>query len=291
MIETIIDTPVRVTPHLDRLREQGIRTVIRYYNHRNSRTLPEKRLTREEAVAVSDHGLTLGVVFQQRGRLLRDFSSERGRGDAQRALECAANIGQPEGSTIYFGVDHDFFRSHEVAAVMDHFRAVLAEVNGRYEVGAYASGGLCRRLREAGLIRHVWLPRALGWSGSRELHESGRWDLFQNQVDTRLGPIPVDTNVANPAREGFGAFSVTEDSLPPQAPRTLELHEVIARSGLNLRAGPDTSFRVLATLPRGALVEVLEVTETNWALVSREGDDSADGYMHRGFLRPLTGSA
>ncbi|GGD02634.1 glycoside hydrolase domain-containing protein [Aquisalinus flavus] len=285
MIETIIDTPVRTTPHLGFLREKGVTTIIRYYNHRNSSVLPEKRITREEAQAICEHGMTVGVVFQQNGRELSDFSVAKGATDSRRALDCASDIGQPEGSTIYFGVDHDFYRSSEIPAIMDHFSAIQSEVGTSYKIGAYASGGLASRMLGAGLIDHAWLPRALGWSGSRDFHRAGKWDLFQNQVDIRLGALPIDTNIANPARGGFGAFSVLDaPALPQNEDRQPHLHVVIARSGLHLRAGAGTGFKVLQTLPMGAIVDVLDISDPDWALVSLQGDMSADGYMYKGFL-------
>ena len=45
----------------------GVQTVIRYYNNKNSATFPTKCLTAAELEALFDAGLSVAVVFQQRG--------------------------------------------------------------------------------------------------------------------------------------------------------------------------------------------------------------------------------
>jgi hypothetical protein len=60
---------------------------------------------------------------------------------------------------------------------------------------------------------------------------------------------------------------------------------VTARKGLVLRAGPDTSFADLKTLPFNT--GVFEIgREGNWIKVDLQGDGKADGYMFGGFLDP-----
>ena len=66
-MHSVIDTPWNTTRYLTTLRAKGVKTVIRYFNHRNSDKLPEKCITPEEAQAIADEGLSLCTVFQQRG--------------------------------------------------------------------------------------------------------------------------------------------------------------------------------------------------------------------------------
>lgn len=60
--------------------------------------------------------------------------------------------------------------------------------------------------------------------------------------------------------------------------------EVIARSGLNMRAGPGTEHPVVAVLPFGASVFVSDESET-WFPVDRENDGAVDGFVHSAFVR------
>lgn len=61
-------------------------------------------------------------------------------------------------------------------------------------------------------------------------------------------------------------------------------YTVIARSGLNLRAGPGVEFPVIGSLPLGARVHVVK-QDGAWALVDGMGDGAADGHVLLSFLR------
>ena len=121
MTRAIIDTPYSVKARARALAASGTRCVIRYYNRKNSQTFPDKCLTRDEAEAIAEAGLSIAVVFQQNHRQLSDFSSDNATANATRALECAAAIGQPGESAIYVSVDHDFYRPSELSVIKDYF--------------------------------------------------------------------------------------------------------------------------------------------------------------------------
>src|SRR5436853_373643 len=109
-MQQIIDVPSNVQELAIPLAEAGVKTVIRYYNHGNSSQLPSKCVTRPELAALHAAGLSVAVVFEQRGGAngnLDDLSDENGTADAQRALALAQEMAQPEGSAIYFAVDSD----------------------------------------------------------------------------------------------------------------------------------------------------------------------------------------
>ncbi len=63
----IIDVAWNVGNYAERLAEAGVKTVIRYYNHRNSERLPSKALSLRERDQLFGAGLSIAVVFQQRG--------------------------------------------------------------------------------------------------------------------------------------------------------------------------------------------------------------------------------
>lgn len=71
------------------------------------------------------------------------------------------------------------------------------------------------------------------------------------------------------------------------------LIRVSPESGLNLRSGPGTHFSVSELLPRGTLLEEVEV-EGNWVqvtVIDAAGRPRASGWVHRRFTEPATGVA
>lgn len=289
----IIDVPSDIQDFARPLAEAGVKSVIRYYNHRNSSALPTKCLTNQELGVLHDAGLSVAVVFQQRGGAdgnLADLDQQSGIDDAQRALNLATDMVQPEGSAIYFAVDFDYFRASELAQIASYFDSVRQTLNGKYSVGIYGSGTVGRHLKARGLVDHIWLAGAMGWSGTRAALEEGDWTIFQKFLEQRseIGGFTHDGNVVNPSFGSFGQFG-TDEALPtPRGEGAAALFKVIARSGLNLRAGASETFRILDTLPSGALVTGLR-RDGAWIQVDVEGDGQADGFMSERFLQPVSG--
>src|SRR5688572_26747480 len=95
------DTSQPVTPvFLKKMREVGVRTIIRYFDHRNE-TFKNKTLTFEERMQIAEAGFNLLVVFQHWGQRISTFRDHtRGKSDAIRALKLAHDVGQPVGSAI-----------------------------------------------------------------------------------------------------------------------------------------------------------------------------------------------
>lgn len=281
MVE-VIDTPWRVTAHIPALKAAGVKAVMRYINHRNSRALPEKRLERGEAAALTAAGLRIATVFQQNARRLRDF--ENPDRDALRAFGHARRgIGQPAGSAVYFAVDHDFVRARELAVIRRYFEGIArardAEPDSvRYAIGAYGSGLVLATLLEAGLIEHAWLALARGWSGTPDFDGAGQWSLRQDRI-SRIGALDVDENTVG-ASGDFGAFEVD----PPRSLDGARLR-VVARRGLRLRARPELGAPILRVLPDGEEVTVVSAA-LGWARIDADGDGAPDGHVCVAFLGP-----
>jgi hypothetical protein len=290
---TIIDTPWYAGGKARALRNAGIETVIRYYNHQNSSTFPRKRLTLAEAEELCGAGLRLAAVFQQRQNQIADFSRAKGLRAGKKAFRIAADeVGQPEGSGIYFSVDFDASQAEIVSAIQPFFEGVkqgmAAEADGGagYRIGAYGSGLVCRALIAAGLTELSWLSMSKGFRETRDAIAAGDYDLSQKFPDTTLLGLGVDYNEANFARPDFGDFVVDADQLvAPPAADVAARYVVTARSGLRLRAGAGTGFDIIGGLPFGATVHVLG-TKDDWAKIDREGDGAGDGFAYAEFLRP-----
>src|SRR5918997_345674 len=209
----IIDTNRRVTNKLTCLGNAGVRSVIRYYARVTRQ--PEKELTRDEAEAIIEAGLSIGVVSQGAGNSPASFSRQKGLLDGAYARNKGAEIGQPSGSTIYFAVDYDASEGELSANIIPYFEAVaetFAPGDGLpdYDIGVYGSGLVCATLLDRGLASRTWLSQSMGFRGSRTFKRSNRWTISQ-QLPSPLCGISVDKNDLNPSQSGFGEFSSLED--------------------------------------------------------------------------------
>ncbi|GLK76592.1 hypothetical protein GCM10008171_18460 [Methylopila jiangsuensis] len=293
-MHAIIDAPRDLSDYAQRLAAAGVRTVIRYYNNRNSKTHPTKCLTRPERDALFAAGLSVAVVFQQRGGAegqIDDLSAANGARDGKRALDLATNaILQPKGTAIYFAVDWDYYKNSQLELVAAYFAAVKAELKGAYRIGVYGSGTVAAYLEARDLVDYVWLAGATGWSGTRDALKSGRWHLFQKHLELKseIGGFIYDGNVANASHGEFGQFDANAPVWSEKAQGHENLFEVVARSGLNLRAGAGEQHRVIQSLPVGAVVSG-HSEQNGWTLVDLEGDGLADGFMASAFLRAVSG--
>jgi hypothetical protein len=208
----VIDVASNVAPFATRLAAAGVKTVIRYYNHRNSAALPSKCLTGEELDALLGAGLAVAVIFQQRGGAaghLEDLDAKHGERDAARAVELATALGQPAGSGIYFSVDWDYASKTELGRLTPYFENAKATLDGRHRLGVYGSGTVGTYLKARGLADQVWLASDLRWSGTRAALDGGDWSLFQKypREVSPFGGFGYDGNVVNPAIQDYGQFT------------------------------------------------------------------------------------
>lgn len=204
----IIDTNHDVTRHLDALKAAGVRTIIRYDNRLNPGG--EKQVKPAEARAIAAAGLRLGIVYEGAGDQSGQFSDGIGHLDAAYARDQAAKRGQPDGSAEFFAVDFDANPLQVRTNVISYFQGVrraFAEDTGKpnLRVGVYGSGLSCRSVVEAGLAELVWISCSMGWSESRVLFASGKWNLRQH-VPQIIAGIDTDPNDINPDRPDIGDF-------------------------------------------------------------------------------------
>jgi hypothetical protein len=100
-----------------------------------------------------------------------------------------------------------------------------------------------------------------------------------SSADVDLGSLETSTAAAPGASEVTSAA----EAMPAAPPSQLPIYKVIARGGLNLRAGPGTEFPIRSNLPFGTLVSLLK-RDGSWALVDKIGDGAADGFAFAAFL-------
>lgn len=200
------DTSAVATPSfLARMREVGVSTVIRYYDHEDE-TLPGKTLRASERDLIAGAGFRLLVVFQHRNDRLSTFTPERGAADAARSLDLAQENAQPRGSAVYFGVDGPW-GERERPLVRAYFREAAPRIRAAgYRIGIYGGGYMCRAMIEERLADLCWLANARSWPGYAEsLADRGSWRLRQTLPET-CGGRAVDFNFPSSPGTDFGQF-------------------------------------------------------------------------------------
>lgn len=214
----IIDTPWNTIAKISCLRNEAIETVVRYYGH-NSVRYPEKVLQKDEALALSNAGFKLMVIFQTTNDHASYFSYDKGRYDGLRAYHWAKDqIGQPVGSGIYFAVDYDATNEQIHNNIIPYFRGVqeiFIKSTGSesvYQVGAYGSGSVVNELKTHNLCKYRWLSESIGFNGSREALDNGSYELYQKfTLNGKICNLDVDFDVQNPAGNDMGVFSLSEN--------------------------------------------------------------------------------
>ncbi len=280
---TVLDTTQDCTSKAAALRGAGYTTIIRYYS-----VNAWKRMGAAEAQALSQAGLMIGAVYQDRQNQPADFSLAQGQTAGQNALNYAQTaIMQPAGSVIYFSADFDPSQDVVTNNILPFFQgvnnAITAGGAAPYRVGVYGSGLTCSAVRGANLAQCAWLAQSKGFAGYQDFLNKKQWHLSQQMPATVLG-IGCDPDDTNPAEPDFGAFSLAPDhfglTLPPAA-----RFVVNAASGLRLRGGPGVNYDGLSVLPAGAPVTVLQ-RDGDWAQVDTTGNGTASGYVFAAYLKP-----
>lgn len=282
MIEGL-STNRRCTASAACLVSEGKQFVFRY--HSRTTAQPEKRLDPREAAELARAGLSLACVYQDRARRPEDFGAARGEQDAVSALTYAGQVGQPEGSAVYFAVDEDFSAAQIRSAVLPYFRAVdqafrAAGGGTSYlKIGVYGSGLACRLVGELPFVDFTWLAEATGW---RESATFTGWHVRQHR-NTGQSLCALGTAFERcEARADFGAFRpVGFDVTAGQGERL----QVKAEGG-NLRHLPTTAFNTPITLlPQGHAVHVLGPSRAGWLRVRTAlGGSDVIGHIARSRL-------
>lgn len=180
MAFTALDTSQNTRPVIPCLKQKGIAAVGRYYTR--NRHNP-KILTADEAQRLSAAGIRIWAVYQNRHREAVDFSADKGKAEAQDALDYARHvIGQPAGSAIYFSADFDASEDIYRHSILPHFTAIaaaFAAAGHPYRIGVYGSGFVCKSLLDANLVQLTWLSQSGGFRGTAQFKASRKWNLLQ----------------------------------------------------------------------------------------------------------------
>lgn len=143
-----------------------------------------KRLTPEEAEAISKAGLQIVSVFETTAdRALGGRAA--GLYDGAMALQTARAVGQPEGSAIYFAVDFDATAA-QMPTVIDYIQAAGEAAPG-FAAGVYGSYAVVEAIRAAGVCSRFWQTYA--WSRGKQ---ADNIHIYQHLNDIRANGIGID---------------------------------------------------------------------------------------------------
>jgi hypothetical protein len=185
----VVDTSVPLDQiFLDNMKSFGVEVIARYYGYTDKNRPPDdsavsefqsnKVIRKFEVDLIKKNEMASIVVFQYLSQSESTFANWRIRApaDADRALALADDLGQPKGTTIYFGADGDFVNNYDRACVkqkkgagnctkeiLEYFSIVSDRVVKQgYVVGVYGSGATCKLLTETKrFATRCWLDFSL----------------------------------------------------------------------------------------------------------------------------------
>lgn len=195
------DTATKLTAEKARaLKQAGFEYALRYLGN------TWKGFNKAEAKAIQDAGLKLVSIFQKSANYAGYFSKEQGIRDAKQAQEWAEDVGQPEGTAIYFAVDFD--------AQGAHLKNVLAYVEGlkstlkKYKIGLYGSYTVMQAVK--GKVDYYWQTYA--WSKGK-VADFIHMHQYQNGV--KVAGVMIDRDEI---KKSPGAWNEAKKEAPKKAP-------------------------------------------------------------------------
>jgi Domain of unknown function (DUF1906) len=81
-----------------------------------------------------------------------------------------------------FGKSPDAINERTMLPFVDHYFSEVNRVlkaDGRYSIGVYGSGLVCKHIQSKGLAKYCWLAMSSGWPGTKAHRSSGQWHLAQ----------------------------------------------------------------------------------------------------------------
>jgi hypothetical protein len=184
MGQMIIDSDIGFDNFVDVLSKNKVDTIGRYYCD-NLKSY--KVIGAHEARQLAQKNIRMFAVFEAESV---DLSA--GVGHANRAIECAAAVGQPANSTIYFGIEKDGgFTKADMPQVTKYFQDINSTIGGKFNIGVYSNGTTCATLLgPPKLVKYTWLAAAsYQHDGTMAFFNSGLWNMIQ------MGPVDIPASL------------------------------------------------------------------------------------------------
>lgn len=168
------DTMYEITDGFaEKLVSDGYEVVGRYLTGEN------KKLGLFELERILDHGLKYFPIFQEVGTSESNYTYQKGKESAERAVKAAIEYGIPP-TVIYFAVDFDAMDYQVTNSIIPYFKGVSENMGAIYEVGIYAPRNVCTRVCEAGYAVSSFVSdMSTGYSGNLGFRIPANWNYDQ----------------------------------------------------------------------------------------------------------------
>lgn len=164
------------------LRANGYEIVGRYLYDPPGSDL-DKEIKPGELQRIFDSGLKVFPIFQDRARVLEDFTYSRGYQEALHAHDLAVGYGFNRGTVIYFAVDYDAIQDEINSAIVPYFQGVSAGLSSkgkRYLHGVYGSRNVCINVTNRTFARYSFVSgMSWGFSGNLGFPLPANWSFNQ----------------------------------------------------------------------------------------------------------------
>lgn len=197
---TVCDTATKITDAKAKtLKANGYQMVGRYIAGGEW-----KRLTKEEAKIIFNNGLKVFPIFQKSGTSTASFNERQGEIDGREAIKTALELGFPEGTIIYFGVDFDAQGAEIVHSILPHFESIKSVFNRshnprNYKIGVYGTRNICIQVSNKGYAETSYVSdMSTGYSGNLGFPLPTNWGLDQIKeftIGSGEGAIAIDNLV------------------------------------------------------------------------------------------------
>ena len=196
------DTRFEVTDLLlEKLKSDGYEIVGRYLTGG-----PFKEIKDGELERIVNGGMKYFPIFQENGRIINEFTYEKGLEHGKKASTAALNKGVPS-TVIYFAVDMDVYDYQIDSNIIPYFKGINETIDSRYFVGIYASRNVCTRIANIGysissfvsdmstaFSGNLGFPIPKNWNYD-QFHEirgyGGNWDLDKVAYSGKISPCNI----------------------------------------------------------------------------------------------------
>ena len=196
------DTRFEVTDLLlEKLKSDGYEIVGRYLTGGSFKEIKDGELER-----IVNGGMKYFPIFQENGRVIDEFTYEKGLEHGKKASIAALNKGVPS-TVIYFAVDMDIYDYQIDSNIIPYFKGINETIDPRYSVGIYASRNVCTRIANIGYSISSFvsdmstafsgnlgfsIPNNWNYDQFHEIHGyGGNWDLDKVAYSGKISPCNI----------------------------------------------------------------------------------------------------
>jgi LysM repeat protein len=200
----MIDCATKLTKEVgSTLKKNGVKLVGRYLP-----TSDWKALSKGEVDAIKESGLQLISIFEKGSTKASYFTYDQGVQDAKDGSKMAKDLGQTEGTAIYFTVDYDA-QTKDFAGILNYFQG-LKDTLKSYKIGVYGKFDVIVLLQTKKLADYFWQTYA--WSHGQKAKNI---HLFQYKNDTKSFGLPFGLDLVNIENAVCGSWGVAPVKATP----------------------------------------------------------------------------